>query len=147
MEGTLFQRMIHGRINLIIDPQLPYEQAGFCKRRSTVDQVTLLTHDIEDCFEAKETAGAVLVDLTAAYNIMWHRRLTLKLLRMLTDRHMVHFIVEMISNCSYVLKTSDGHQSRLSRLKNGFIYTPAFWRPPRICFRSPILYHILISYS
>ena len=115
----LLERMIHGRINLIIDPQLPHEQAGFCKRRSTVDQVTLLTRDIEDCFEAKETAGADLVDLTAAYNIMWHRRLTLKLLRMLTDRHIVQFIVEMISNCSYVLKTSDGEQSRLSRLKNG----------------------------
>ena len=32
------------------------------------DQVTLLTQDIEDCFEAKETAGAVLVDLSTAYD-------------------------------------------------------------------------------
>ena len=62
--------MIHERINLIIDPLLPHEQAGFSKGRSTVDQVTLLTQDIEDCFEAKETAGAVLVDLTAAYDTM-----------------------------------------------------------------------------
>ena len=43
-------------------------QAGFRKERLTVDQVTRLTQDIEDCFEAKETVGTVLVDLTAAYD-------------------------------------------------------------------------------
>ena len=32
---------------------------------------------------------------------------------------MVHFIVELISNRSFVLKTCDGQQSRLRRLKNG----------------------------
>ena len=110
----LLERMICGRINPIIDPQLLHEQAGFRKGRSTIDQVTLLTQDIEDCFEAKEIAGAVLVDLAAAYDTVWHRGLTLKLLWMLPDRHMVHFIVELISNRS----SSDGQQSRLRRLKN-----------------------------
>ena len=70
--------MIHRRINPIIDPQLPHEQAGFHKERSTVDQVTLLTQDTEDCFEAKETAGAVLVDLTTACDTVWHRGFTPK---------------------------------------------------------------------
>ena len=115
----LLERMIHEHVNPIIDPQLPHEQADFRKGRSTVDQVTLLKQDTEDCFEAKEPAGAVLVDLTASYDTVWHRGLTLKLLRMLPDRHMVHFIVELISNRSFVLKTSDGQQSRLRRLKNG----------------------------
>ena len=69
----LLERMIHGRINTIIDPQLPHEQDGIRKGRSTVDRVTLLTQDIQDCFEAKETAGAILVDLTAVYDTVWHR--------------------------------------------------------------------------
>ena len=99
--------MIHGRINPIIDPHLPHEQAGFRKGRSTADQVTLLTHDFEDCFETKDTAGAVLVDLTAAYDTVWHRGLTLKLLRMLPYRQTMHFIVELTSNRSFVLKTSE----------------------------------------
>jgi len=56
----------YARVDPIIDPLLPWEQAGFRHGRSTVDQVTLLTQDIEDSFSAKKKAGAVFVDLTAA---------------------------------------------------------------------------------
>ena len=38
---------------------------------------------------------------------------------MLPDRHMVHFIMELISNHRFVFKTNDGQQSRLRRLKDG----------------------------
>ena len=50
----------------MIDPQLPKEQAGFRRGRSTTDQVTLLTQDIEDSFQAGERAGAIFLDLMAA---------------------------------------------------------------------------------
>ena len=40
----------------------------FRRGRSTVDQVVLLMQNIEDCFQAKKKAGAVFVDLTAAYD-------------------------------------------------------------------------------
>jgi len=53
---------------------------GFRHGRLAVDQVTLLTQDIEDSFSAKKKAGAVFVDLTAAYDTIWHRGLTCKLL-------------------------------------------------------------------
>jgi len=60
---------------------------------SAADQVTLLTQDIEDSFSAEKKAGAVFVDLTAAYDTVWHRGLTCKLLRLLPDRYMVHMIM------------------------------------------------------
>lgn len=66
--------------------QLQREQAGFRRGRSTVDQVTLLAQDIEDNFQANEKAGVVLLDLTAAFNTVWHRKLRLKLLRTIPDR-------------------------------------------------------------
>jgi len=103
----------------IINPLLPQEQAGFWHGRSAVDQVTLLTQDIEDSFSAKKKAGAVFVDLTAAYNTVWHRGLTCKLLRLLPDLHMVHMIIEMVSNRSFTLTTGNGLRSRIQRLKNG----------------------------
>ena len=59
------------------------------------------------------------MDLTYANENMWHRWLHLKLLRTIPDRHMVGFIMEMLSNRSFVVHTSDGQRSRLRRMKNG----------------------------
>jgi len=39
----ILERLIYIRVDPIIDPLLPREQAGFRHGRSTVDQVTLLT--------------------------------------------------------------------------------------------------------
>jgi len=78
-----------------------------------------LTQDIEDNVSAEKKAGAMFVDLTAAYNTVWHSDLTCKLLRLLPDRHMVHMIMEMVSNSSFTLTTGNGQRSRLRRLKHG----------------------------
>jgi len=63
---NILEGLIYACVKTIIDPQLPHEQAAFRHGRSTIDQVTLLTQDIEDSFSAKKKAGAVFVDLTAA---------------------------------------------------------------------------------
>jgi len=67
-----------------------------------------LTQDIEDSFSAKK-AEAVFVNLTAAYDTVWHRGLICKLLRLLPDRHM---IMEMVGNPSFTLTTGNGKRSR-----------------------------------
>ena len=64
----ILERLIYARVEPLIDPLLPKEQARFRCRKSTVDQVVLLTQNIEDSFEAKKKAGAVFIDLTAAYD-------------------------------------------------------------------------------
>ena len=116
----ILERLIYARVEPLIDPLLPKEQAGFRRRKSTVDQVVLLTQNIEDSFEAKKKAGAVFIDLTAAYDTVWHRgRDTFKLLRLLPDKHMVKMIMELVRNRSFTLTTGDSKQSRLRRLKNG----------------------------
>jgi len=68
-----------------------------------IDQVTLLTQEIKDSFSEKIKAGTVFVDLTAAYDTVWHRGLTCKLLRFLPDSHMVSFIMELFRNHSFTL--------------------------------------------
>ena len=80
-----------------------------------MDQAVLLTQNIEDSFEAKKKAGAVFVNLTAAYDTVWHRGLTCKLVRLLPDKH----TVRMMMDRSFRLTIVDSKQSRLRRLRNG----------------------------
>ena len=115
----VLERLIYTRVEPLIDPLFPKEQAGFRRGKSTVDQVVLLTQNIEDSFEAKKKAGAVFINLTAAYDTVWHRGLTCKLLKLLPDKHMVRMIMELVRNRSFTLTTGDSKQSRLRRLKNG----------------------------
>ena len=115
----ILERLIYTRIEPSIDPLHPQEQAGFRRGRSTVDQVTLLTQEIEDSFSAKKKTGAVFIDLTATYDTVWHRSLSCKPLRLLPDRHMVSFIIELVRNRSFTLTTGNSPQSRLRRLRNG----------------------------
>ena len=102
----ILERLIHARVEPIVDPLLSREQAGFRRGRSTVDQTVLLTQNIEDSFEAKK-ADAVFVNLIAAYDAVWHRGLTCKLLRLPTDKHMVQMISELFHNRSFTLISGD----------------------------------------
>ena len=115
----ILERLIYAHVEPLIDPLLPKEQTGFRRRKSIVDQVVLLIQNIEDSSEAKKKAGAVFIDLTAAYDTVWHRDLTCKLLRLLQDKHMVRMIMKLVRNRSFTLTTGDSKQSRLRCLKNG----------------------------
>ena len=129
----ILERLIYARVEPLIDPLLPKEQAGFRGGKSTVDQVVLLTQNIENSFEAKKKAGAVFIDLTAAYDTVWRRGLTCKLLRLLSNKHMIKMIMELVQNLSFTLTTGDSKQSRLRRLKNGV---------PQGSFLAPLLFNI-----
>ena len=86
----LFERIILNRIEDIVEGFLfPEEQGGFWKGESTVDQVALLIEEIEAAFEENKKAGLLLIDLTAAYDMVWQRGLTRKLLQCIPSKGMV----------------------------------------------------------
>ena len=83
----LLERLIYNRLLPVVDPQLQREQAGFRPGRSTVEQVVKLTEDIETAFENRKKCGAVFVDLSAAYDTVWHRGLALEMLQLIPNKH------------------------------------------------------------
>jgi len=54
----ILEKLIYACVKTITDPLLPQEQTGFRHRRSAVEQVTLLTQDIQDKFSAEKKAIA-----------------------------------------------------------------------------------------
>ena len=64
----ILERLIYARVEPLIDPLLPKEQVEFRRGKLTVDRIVLLNQNIEDSFEAKKKAGAVFINLTAAYD-------------------------------------------------------------------------------
>ena len=77
----------------------------------------------------------MFVDLIAAYDTVWHRGLTYKLLRLLPDKNMVRMIMELVRNRSFTLTTGDSKRSRLRRLKNGV---------PQRLVMAPLLFNIYV---
>ena len=115
----ILERLIYARVEPIINPLLPQEQAGFRHGRSIIDQVTLLTQDIKDSFRLRRLE--LCLSISQQPDTAWHRELTCKLLPLLPDRHMVRVTKEMVGNRSFTLTTRNGKRSRLRRLKNGVL--------------------------
>ena len=132
----LMERIILTRINDTVEAHLPREQAGFRKGRSTTDQIACLVNDIEAAFQRKEKFGVVYIDLTAAYDTVWHRGLYLKLLQTIPDVKLVKFIMLMLQNRSFYVVTSSGARSRKRQLRNGL---------PQGSVLAPILFNVYIA--
>ena len=67
------------RISPVVEDLLSVDQAGFRRGRSTCDQVTALTTFTDNGFEKTLKTDAVFLDLTAAYDTIWHTGLLYKL--------------------------------------------------------------------
>ncbi|GFS13502.1 RNA-directed DNA polymerase from mobile element jockey-like [Elysia marginata] len=67
----LLERIILARITPYVEPNIPVQKAGFKHQRGTTKQVLAFSSHIEAGFENKLKTGAVLIDLSAAYDIVW----------------------------------------------------------------------------
>ena len=111
--------MIYNRVEPIVDPLFPKNKLDFNTESLPWIRLFCLRKTLRSFLRQKMKAGAVFVNLTAAYDTVWHRGLTCKLLRVLPDKHVVYMIMELVRNRSFTLTIDDSKPSRLRRLQNG----------------------------
>jgi hypothetical protein len=75
----LLERLALQRVSPLVETILKPEQAGFRREQSTCDQVAALSTYIENGFQKNLKTSAVFLDLTAAYDTIWHTGLLAKL--------------------------------------------------------------------
>ena len=114
----LLERLLLTRLAPIFESVMPPEQAGFRKKRNACDQVLALTSYIESEFQKKLKTGAVLIDLSAAYDTVWQAGLKMKLSKAVKCRTTIRLITSLISQRNF--RVFLGNQvSRKRMLKNG----------------------------
>ena len=83
MVYKFLERIILRRLKPLVEDSLSIDQAGFRAGRSTQDQVLALSTFIENGFQQRLKTGAVFLDLTAAYDTVWHKGLLVKISKVL----------------------------------------------------------------
>ena len=104
----------HLKKNGLLSPS----QSGFRKNRSTEDQETLDTQDIEKGFQQKMTTLTVFVDLTKAFNKVWKEGLLFKLLRKRACGNMYSWIQSYLFQRPARVRL-DGQTSSLVKIREG----------------------------
>jgi len=87
----LLERLILHHVSPEVENLLSPKQSGFRRNRSTCEQVASLTTHIENMFQQQLKTGAVFLDLTAAYDTVWHTGLLYKL-----SKNMPHWFAQLI---------------------------------------------------
>ena len=133
----LLERLLLTRLAPIFESVISPEQAGFRKKLNTCDQVLALTSYIESGFQKKLKTGAVLIDLSAAYDTVWQTVLMMKLSKAIKCRTTIRLIASLISQRNFrvfigcVPITSCKRCARLSQLCKPF-HSRSHWEFP-IC--------------
>jgi len=125
----LLERLILQRIRPELENTIIVEQAGFRQGRSTCDQVLALTTFIENGYQKNLKTGTVFLDLTAAYDTVWHAGLLTKLSRLM-PRWVVETIELFLRNRRFRVHMGDKCSSwrrQMNGLPQGSVLSPSLF--------------------
>ncbi|GBP01447.1 Probable RNA-directed DNA polymerase from transposon X-element [Eumeta japonica] len=91
--------------------ELPNSGFGFRRKHATVDQIHRLINEIDKSFESKEYCASVFLDISQAFDRVWHEGLLFKIKSSLPN-YICQILESFIQNRRFVVQ----HGEALSRL-------------------------------
>ena len=117
--SKILEKIIIKRLRPVIDTEeiIPSHQFGFREKHSTIDQVHRITDIIENAYNDKKVCSAVFLDVSQAFDKVWHEGLIFKLKSQL-PKSFCKFLESYLSNRYFRVKYDDEYSS-LNEIKAG----------------------------
>ena len=109
------ERVVNERLKCYLEMEdiLVPEQAGFRQFRSTEDQATYLSQEVEDAFQEQKLVLASWIDLQKAFDKVWMEGLLVKLLRNGIASNMFHWIKAYLYNRRARVSVDRAHSKKI----------------------------------
>lgn len=116
----IFEKIINFRLNWYLENISFFipQQSGFRKKRSTIDNLMFIKHEIENCFKSKGVLGLVSLDINKAYDTTWRYEILRQLSKVLSKGNMYNTITDFLSDRTFRVKNNN-IISDIHELQNG----------------------------
>ena len=134
--GKLMEKVLYNRLNYFIERNnlLSSSQGGFRKKMSTYDQIARVESSIRWAIASKQICLMVLIDLSKAYDLVWHLGLLHKLQEIGIKGKTLLWMREFLSNRAFKVYF-EGHTSEEYKITAGV---------PQGSILSPLLFNIML---
>lgn len=109
--SKVFERLLLSRMYLFIDTLLPSHQFGFRACHGTPQQCHRLVEYIKQSFERKEYCSAIFLDISQAFDKVWHSGLLFKL-KNIFPYYIYTILKSYLINREFFVRIGDERSSR-----------------------------------
>ena len=109
--GKNLEKIIKTRLNNELDSQIPKHQFGFRQNASTIHPLIIMTSNIQTNNIIGNKSGAIYLDLTKAFDSVWHKGLLFKLHHSNCPNYILWFLKDFLEGRKSKIKINNSYSS------------------------------------